>query len=186
MHATSKPQLRQHYRRLRREAMAAAQPGIARAARAALPALVPVGQRLGCYWPIGSEPDLRSVAATLDCALPVVEGDSLLYRPWQSGEMLDPDGCGIPAPTAAPALEPEALALLLVPALALDLRGIRLGSGGGWYDRLRAVPAWRRVRALAVLPAACLTSELPRDSWDVPFDGWLDEHGLHWCEPGGP
>ena len=74
---------------------------------------------------------------------------------------------------------PDALGLLLVPALAMDRRGIRLGYGGGWYDRLRAEPAWRTVPALAVLPAACVVEALPRDGWDVPFAGWLDERGLH-------
>ena len=68
-----------------------------------------------------------------------------------------------------------------MPALALDPHsGIRLGSGGGWYDRLRADPSWRAVPALAVLPAACVLADLPRDPWDVPFAGWLDETGLHW------
>ena len=67
-----------------------------------------------------------------------------------------------------------------LPALASDPSGIRLGSGGGWYDRLRADPAWRDRPALAVLPAACVSATaLPRDPWDVPFDGWLDEQGLH-------
>jgi 5-formyltetrahydrofolate cyclo-ligase len=67
-----------------------------------------------------------------------------------------------------------------VPALAIDRTGLRLGSGGGWYDRLRADPAWRRVPALAVLPAACVSPHpLPRDPWDVPFTGWLDETGVH-------
>jgi len=67
--------------------------------------------------------------------------------------------------------------MLLVPALAMDQRGIRLGSGGGWYDRLRADPAWRLLPALAVLPAACVAPSLPADPWDVPFTGWLDEIG---------
>lgn len=180
MASGSKAELRCHYRRVRREAMATAQAPITLAALAALPALVGPGQRLGLYWPIGAEPDLRAVADALSAALPVVEGEQLLYRPWQPGERLAADACGIPAPAAGAALEPEELAALLVPALALDGQGIRLGSGGGWYDRRRADPAWRAVPALAVLPAACLTPELPRDPWDVPFDGWLDDHGLHW------
>lgn len=163
--------------------MAAAQPLLAAAALEALPALVPPGQRLGLYWPMGAEPDLRELAAGVlrhQLALPVVDQGQLLYRPWQPGEPLSPDRCGIPAPGQGPGLEARAMALLLVPALALDRQGIRLGSGGGWYDRLRADPAWRAVPALAVLPAACLTPALPCDPWDVPFAGWLDEHGLHW------
>jgi 5-formyltetrahydrofolate cyclo-ligase len=88
----------------------------------------------------------------------------------------------VPAPEV---LAPEALGLLLVPALAIDQAGIRLGSGGGWYDRLRADPAWRAVPALAVLPAACVCAQLPRDKWDVPFAGWLDERGVTWLEKGG-
>jgi len=80
-------------------------------------------------------------------------------------------------------LSAEQLALLLVPALAIDRGGVRLGSGGGWYDRLRREPAWRAVPALVVLPAACVSERLPADPWDVPFDGWLDELGLHWLTP---
>ena len=180
MAAVAKAELRCHHRQMRRAAMVDVQAAMARMALQTLPELVPVGQRLGLYWPIGAEPDLRPVADAVPCALPVVEGERLLYRPWKPGQAMEPDGCGIPAPAAGTALEPAALAVLLVPALALDARGIRLGSGGGWYDRLRANPAWRAVSALAVLPSACLASELPSDPWDVPFDGWLDERGLHW------
>ena len=74
-------------------------------------------------------------------------------------------------------LDPHQLALLLIPALAIDQRGVRLGYGGGWYDRLRADPAWRRRPALAVLPEACVVAELPRYPWDVPLDGWISERG---------
>ena len=85
-----------------------------------------------------------------------------------------------PPPASDPELSPQALGLLLVPALAFDPHsGIRLGYGGGWYDRLRADPAWAAVPALVVLPSACLSSKLPREPWDVPFQGWLDEHGVH-------
>ena len=87
-----------------------------------------------------------------------------------------------PPPASGWELSPHALGLLLVPALAFDPHsGIRLGYGGGWYDRLRADPAWRAVPALVVLPSACLSANLAREPWDVPFQGWLDEHGVHGC-----
>ena len=104
----------------------------------------------------------------------------LRYRPWQPGDPLEGDDCGIAAPLACSPLPASAMAALLLPCLALDGRGLRLGYGGGWFDRLRAQPAWRAVPALGVLPTACLVAALPRDSWDVPLDGWIDESGLHW------
>jgi 5-formyltetrahydrofolate cyclo-ligase len=143
--------------------------------------------RLGLYWPVGHEPDWRPLlerwpeALRQRLALPVVRCEGgvgrLTYGAWHPADPLRADGCGIPAPVAAAPLEAHELALLLVPALAIDQRGIRLGSGGGWYDRLRADPAWQQVPALAVLPAACLAPSLPADPWDVPFTGWLDESG---------
>jgi len=202
-----KQALRRHFRSLRAAALAAAEPRILAAARRDLPELLPAGQHLGLYWPLPGEPDLRPLApAHPHLALPAVDGEParLQYRPWRPGTPLTPDRYGIPAPAAplanapehhpeapapppalpAPAagreLSPHALGLLLVPALAFDPHsGIRLGYGGGWYDRLRADPAWRAVPALVVLPAACLSGNLPREPWDVPFQGWLDEHGVH-------
>jgi 5-formyltetrahydrofolate cyclo-ligase len=193
----AKEELRPRFRHRRRDQQAAAAAGILTTSQRELPPLLGPGQRLGLWWPIGSEPDLRPLAAELEqhhpgrLALPAVHPWpplqptlQLLYLPWCPGAPLAPDACGIPSPPPpAPSeepLSPTQLALLLVPALAIDHAGIRLGSGGGWYDRLRADPAWRAVPALAVLPAACVSAApLPRDPWDVPFDGWLDESGLH-------
>lgn len=185
----AKADLRRLCRRRRREALPAAAAGIREVAHHGLPSLLAAGGRLGIYWPLAGEADLRSLAGQQGLrdrlALPAVEPcRRLVYRPWRSGMALLPDACGIPSPPGpeaggGEALPAKALALLLVPALAVDATALRLGSGGGFYDRLRAAPAWRAVPALAVLPMACVVSALPRDPWDVPFDGWLDEAGLH-------
>ena len=200
-----KQALRRHFRILRAAALAAADPRILAAAQRDLPQLLPAAHHLGLYWPLPGEPDLRPLApAHPHLALPAVDGEParLQYRPWRPGAPLTPDRYGIPAPAAplesAPEQQPEApppppasgrelsphaLGLLLVPALAFDPHsGIRLGYGGGWYDRLRADPAWRAVPALVVLPSACLSGNLPREPWDVPFQGWLDEQGVHSCD----
>ena len=197
--ANAKALWRQRLRPLRLDRARQVQAEILAVARRDLLGPLPPGQSLGLYWPLAGEIDLsglaelptdRPAAAQAErLALPAVAGlpgqGHLEYRAWQLGCPLAPDLCRIPAPLG-PALAPEKLGLLLVPALGFDRQGIRLGSGGGWYDRLRADPAWRAVPALAVLPAACLVEQLPRDPWDVPFDGWLDETGVHPLAPGWP
>ena len=125
-------------------------------------------------------------ATTWSLALPAIASTAedpqlgLRYRPWRPGDPLAADHCGIAAPLVCPPLPASAMAALLLPCLALDSRGLRLGYGGGWFDRLRAQPDWRAIPALGVLPAACLAAALPQDHWDVPLDGWIDENGLHW------
>ncbi|MFM7267118.1 MAG: 5-formyltetrahydrofolate cyclo-ligase [Cyanobium sp.] len=195
--AAAKAELRRSFRALRLQVLPpdgegqGEQAAILAAAERELPALTGPGHRLGLYWPLRGEVDLRplaglGVALALPAVVPAAPGmpARMIYRPWSPGEPLAADACGIPAPMPARgALAADALGLLLVPALAFDpASGIRLGQGGGWYDRLRADAAWAAVPALAVLPAACLQRSLPRDSWDVPFAGWLDGAGVHRLE----
>jgi 5-formyltetrahydrofolate cyclo-ligase len=183
-----KVQLRRLYRERRLAALVGERPRVEAAVLSAtetlLQELAAAGRldHVGLYWPLEGELDLRPLARRTAVALPAIGPQRLVYRPWQPGQPLTADACGIPAPPAeAGELAPEQLSLLLIPALAIDPSGIRLGYGGGWYDRLRASPTWRRPAALAVLPAACCSTELPRDPWDVPLDGWICETGLQWC-----
>jgi len=202
--ALPKASLRRLCRHRRREHLPPAAAGILAVALREIPALLPPRKLLGLWWPLPWEPDLRPLADRLPdrMALPAIVpwkgtgagaagGQRLVYRAWRPGVELEIDECGIPVPRAEPGSEglglaAETVGLLLVPALAIDGAGLRLGSGGGWYDRLRADPAWRGVPALAVLPAACVCPALPRDPWDIPFDGWLDEAGLHRAISPGP
>ncbi|MCP9833600.1 MULTISPECIES: 5-formyltetrahydrofolate cyclo-ligase [unclassified Cyanobium] len=190
----TKQELRRLFRQRRRQSLPEAAPGILATAQRHLGTLLGGrGGDLGLYWPIGSEPDLRPLVQAWSgrLALPAVADGALVYRAWVPGEPLANDACGIPAPLALAAGQrhgqersPGAMALLLVPALAVAPCGLRLGSGGGWYDRLRADPLWAAVPALAVLPAACTAATLPRDPWDIPFDGWIDEWDCHLTEAG--
>ena len=138
---------------------------------------------IASFWPLAGEPDLRPLASKgLPLALPRTEPSGLCFLPWHADTVLEPDSCGIPSPRRQRPLVAGELAVLLVPALAVDQRGIRLGSGGGWYDRLRAEPGWGAVPALVVLPQAFVRAQLPRDPWDIPFQGWITEQGLCWAQ----
>ena len=187
----TKESLRRHFRALRQGLVERAQPAIEAQAQKQVTDLLADGRLLGLYCPLPGEVNLLSLQNLLpgQLALPAITAGPrdpsarLVYRPWRAGDPLGPDGCGIPAPGAGVGgLEAGKLGLLLVPALACDASGIRLGYGGGWYDRLRADPAWAQVPAVAVLPRGCRVERLPRDPWDVPLQGWLDEDGLTWLD----
>lgn len=138
-------------------------------------------EHIGIFWPLIGEPDLRSLGPSLEIplALPASNEDGQLsYHPLTMTP-LRLDCKNIPSPIDEPALEPDSMGLLLVPALSIDHLGYRLGYGGGFFDRLRRNSSWRKIPALVVLSQACVSKELlPRDSWDVPFDGWITERGL--------
>jgi 5,10-methenyltetrahydrofolate synthetase len=100
---------------------------------------------------------------------------------------LRPGAFGImePDPLLCPAA-PDGLApdLVLVPAIAFDRAGYRLGYGGGYYDRFLdaalARDAWARTRLLGLAPEKLVVPALPRDAWDHPVHGIATERGVTW------
>ncbi|AAQ00193.1 MULTISPECIES: 5-formyltetrahydrofolate cyclo-ligase [Prochlorococcus] len=133
---------------------------------------------IGIYWPLEDEVDLRSLRRLkgISIALPAcMKKGEITYHRWTENP-LSKDEYGIPAPLSQPPLSPSKLKLLLVPALAVDNNGIRLGYGEGCFDRLRLKAIWQKIPAFVVLPKACIAqSLLPKDEWDIPFNGWINE-----------
>ena len=94
--------------------------------------------------------------------------------------LLQPGAYDIPEPPAdRPAADPGGYAatLALIPCLAAGTDGVRLGRGGGYYDRFLAQYKGER---LLLCPAAALLADLPADDWDARFapDEILTEKGI--------
>lgn len=85
-----------------------------------------------------------------------------------------------PDPALCAAALPEALDLVIVPGIAFTCRGVRLGYGGGYYDRfLTALPS--RVPTLALTPTSQVADDLPTEPHDQRFGWLLTEAGLTDC-----
>ena len=152
----------------------------AAAADALVAALRPLADagRVAAYASVGSEPATGPLLAALpDVLLPVLLPDGDLDWARYEGELV-PGPKGLQQPPG-PRLGRDAVAdcaVVLVPALAADVRGTRLGRGGGSYDRALAR---RRGRAVAALHVGELVPELPREPHDAPVDAVvLPDRGL--------
>lgn len=107
-------------------------------------------------------------------------GRSLLWHCWAPGEPLAKSRYGTQEPLSlAPILSPETVDLILVPAVACDRRGYRLGYGAGFYDRLFADPVWAKVLKVGIVFNFALVPELPIDPWDQPLNAVCTEVGLY-------
>lgn len=139
---------------------------------------VPAGIPVSAYWPLEEEFDPRPLFTALHrrghpIGLPVIlgKGQPLLFRRWEPATELvrGPFRVMTPPPTA-PEIIPK---LLLVPLLAFDRAGYRLGYGGGFYDRtIDKLRAAGEALAVGVTFAALEVPAVPRDDTDQPLD-WI-------------
>jgi len=142
------------------------------------PDFVQASELLGFY-PIGSEPDIKPVlehaiaqgkAVYLPCCTP--ETRTITFRRVHALNELMPGAHGIPEPPPYHcALRIVNCALCLVPGLAFDKLGYRLGYGGGYYDRFLAN---FHGRTLGVCCAAMI-HEIPADAHDLPVNAVVTE-----------
>ena len=142
---------------------------------------------VSAFFPYKSEIDTRPLLGKLagegwTTALPIVIalGEPLIFRRWLPGEPTVPGVWDIPRPAdEAPLLEPD---VLLVPLMAFDRKGYRLGYGGGFYDRtLSLLRAKKPITAIGVAYAAQEVDSVPHDAHDQPLDFVMTEREIFAC-----
>ena len=139
------------------------------------------------YWPIRDELDIRRLLTGLAdqqtrCALPVVEGRDkpLRFRKWQPGLELEQKPFGLSEPPeSAKSLTPR---ILLVPLLAVDARGNRVGYGGGYYDRTlnflrQSVP----IVSVGIAFDVQRVADVPYDAHDAALDWVVTDKSVYRC-----
>ncbi len=142
---------------------------------------------VSAFYPYETEIDTRPLLGHLagegwTTCLPIViaRGEPLVFRRWLPGEPTIAGVWGIPRPPdSSPLVEPD---VLLVPLMAFDRRGYRLGYGGGFYDRTLALLRHKKpVVAIGVAYAAQEVDRVPHGDHDQPMDFVMTEKEVFAC-----
>jgi len=182
--AAAKALMRSHAVGVRRAAaVTATDAGVRLAAMAGLFAPA-AGTVIAGYWPIGDEIDSRPLlerfaALGFTLALPMVAGPgrALGFRRWAPGQPLVKGAFGTRHPGEGAPVETPGMFLL--PLLAFDRAGFRLGYGGGYYDRtLELARSQGHVTAVGLAFAAQEMAAVPHDRHDQPLDAVATEKGV--------
>ena len=137
------------------------------------------GKALSGYMPMRTEIDpLPAMAAhqgTVCVPVIIGKGQPLKFREWTPGCAMVPGEFGALIPADGAWVEPD---ILIVPLLAFDARGYRLGYGGGFYDRtLQALRAQRPTFAVGYAFSAQQLADVPIDQFDQRLDAIITERG---------
>jgi 5-formyltetrahydrofolate cyclo-ligase len=136
---------------------------------------------VGGYCPLGSEisplpatEEARAVGAIV--AYPCFADPAKPFR-FLAGDPLEPGPFGIMQPARRhPVVQPD---LVLVPLVAIDGQGTRLGRGKGHYDRTLLSLKKSGARLIGVgWPLQRLAETIPTDEWDIPLDAFASPDGL--------
>lgn len=148
------------------------------------------GRRWGVYLPFGSEFDVLPLAnqalwmrkQVFVPVLPSRPAKPLRFIQLKKRQQLSRNRHGIVEPLGSQRIGARQLEVLLIPLVAFDHRGVRLGMGGGYYDAtlayLKTRRSLRRPRLIGIGYACQQAAALPTEAWDVRLDSVLTEAGL--------
>lgn len=147
--------------------------------------------RIAAYLPqdgeLDPEPLLRgAIKRGKKCFVPSLhtfQYNRLWFLPWYPDSPTSPNKYGIPEPRRRRLrISAQHLDIVLVPLVGFDVRGRRLGMGGGYYDRtfayLNRNTHWRKPLLIGVAHACQQTSGLPQETWDIQLDAVVTERDI--------
>jgi 5-formyltetrahydrofolate cyclo-ligase len=142
------------------------------------------------YFSFRQEPDLSPLFADISFdgsqdtqmikrwGFPRCVGDSLSWHLYIK-DSLQKSAYGIIEPHAeAPTIKPTEVDLIIIPCVACDRLGYRLGYGGGYYDRLLSSPEWATKPTIGIVFDFAYLPQLPIEPWDQPLQNICTEMGL--------
>ncbi|MEO7603263.1 MAG: 5-formyltetrahydrofolate cyclo-ligase [Sphingomicrobium sp.] len=148
-----------------------------------LTAILAGARVVGGYAPMGSEispllamEEARAVGAIV--AFPAFDHPAKPFR-FRAGDPAEPGPFGIMQPGRKAALvDPD---LILVPLVAIDPQGTRLGRGKGHYDAALARLRKGGARLVGIgWPNQLIEEEIPADEWDIALDGFVSPDEVRW------
>jgi 5-formyltetrahydrofolate cyclo-ligase len=150
-------------------------------------------QRIAFYFAADGEMDpsplvMRAQATGKRCYFPVLRSrpaQSLWFAQYKAKQPLKPNRFGIPEPSDfhRSITMPWALDLIILPLVAFDLSGNRLGMGGGFYDRTLSFKQkrahWKGPKLIGIAHELQRVDHLPANKWDIPLDAVITEKHLY-------
>ncbi len=142
--------------------------------------------RLAAFLSFDGEPDLEPALLRLrdqglTIALPVLDPDApgiMKMREWRPGVTMRANAFGIREPARGDRVSLDSLDLVLLPLVAYDASGARLGMGGGYYDRWLDPSRSAQVPVRVGVAYHCQQfPRVPMEAWDAPMDAIVNEDG---------
>ena len=185
-HAKQRRAMRSELRERRAALSPKEQSDVAVAVRTRLAGIVALerAQVVGGYRAIRGEVDLDTALTRLHeggamVTIPRVSGDRMDFLPWTSASETVAGSFGINEPVSGEPVQLSQHDAVLVPLVAFDETGQRLGQGGGFYDRAIAAAGAARPLLIGVAHAFQQVRSVPVESWDMPLDAVVTEERVH-------
>jgi 5-formyltetrahydrofolate cyclo-ligase len=153
---------------------------------------------IAAFWPFDGEPDLLPTLGLLECegiqiALPDISQaqanpparPSMIFRQWTMGTAMELNIYGIPEPVGTGEILLTDIDLMLLPLVAWDESGGRLGMGAGFYDR--ALKPFNETNSPIRMGVAYQLQKMPfvpAEPWDIGLHMILSEAGCSTCPHG--